>query len=208
MGIGQATTSLSERLRDGLRSLARDGVIGLFGVAVVILVWRVLREGQALLTGLLPLSVDWLPDSRLRTLVGTALLIVLVAVSGRLLDRILGHRLAAIPVIGRFARSGQRLVTELDPSETRGIPVVLIETRPRFKKIAILTAVMTDVSTGRKIAAVFVPKTPNINVGETLLVPLEQVTMTTWTVNDAIAFLVSGGSVAPSGINYDEGPDR
>ena len=208
MRIGRATTSLGERLRGRFESFVRDGVIGLFGVAVVILVWRVLREGQALLTGLLPLSADWLPDSRLQTLVGTALLIVLVAVSGRLLDRILGHRLAAIPVIGRFARSGQRLITELDRSETRGIPVVLIETRPPLKKIAILTAVMTDVSTGRKIAAVFVPKTPNINVGETLLVPLEQVTMTTWTVNDAIAFLASGGSVAPSGINYDEGPDR
>ena len=197
--------TLSERLRDRLQSFTRYGVIGLLGMTVVLLVWRVLRNGQAFLVSFLPPDSSLLPDSAEQTLVGAVLLSVLLVLFGRLLDRIFGQRLVAIPVVGRFARSSQRIVTELDPSETHGLPVVLVQITPtQLKQMAILTSVMTDEASGQKIAAIYVPGTPNVNVGETRLVPLEKVTMTTWTVKDALAFLMSGGSVAPSGIHHDE----
>ena len=87
--------TLGERLRDRLQSLARYGVIGLFGMAVVLLVWRVLRNGQAFLASFLPPDSGLLPDSAEQTLVGAVLLSVLLVLFGRLLDRIFGRRLAA-----------------------------------------------------------------------------------------------------------------
>jgi uncharacterized membrane protein len=61
-----------------------------------------------------------------------------------------------------------------------------------------------DAETGRKLATVFIPSTPNVGVGETRVLPFDQLTMTNWTVSDAITFLMSGGAVSPSKIHFDK----
>lgn len=50
--------------------------------------------------------------------------------------------------------------------------------------------------------AVFIPGTPNVRVGMTRLLPYDLVTMTNWTVSDAITYLMSGGTVSPSKIHF------
>jgi len=56
---------------------------------------------------------------------------------------------------------------------------------------------MVEERTGREIAAVYIPTTPNPTGGYLELVPVEELTPTDWTMDQAMAFIISGGAVAP-----------
>ena len=73
-----------------------------------------------------------------------------------------------------------------------------------IRQLAILSSVLEDAETGRKLATVFIPSTPNVRVGETRVLPFDLLTMTNWTVSDAMTFLMSGGTVSPSKIHFDQ----
>ncbi|MFP6866124.1 MAG: hypothetical protein VCA35_09305 [Roseibacillus sp.] len=53
------------------------------------------------------------------------------------------------------------------------------------------------------MSARLLPITPNPTSGYLEIVPLDRVTSTDWTVDEALAFIVSGGAVAPDSMNYD-----
>src|SRR5437762_1012565 len=72
------------------------------------------------------------------------------------------------------------------PTAGRYHRVVLVEVpRPGMKRIAFLTSVMTDSDTGRKLANVFIPYTPYLTTGYMQIVPLEDVSETHWTFEEA-----------------------
>ncbi len=97
------------------------------------------------------------------------------------------------------------MITEFSPTESQGFKVVLVKLTPEeVRQLAILSSVLEDAETGRKLATVFIPSTPNVRVGETRVLPYDQLTMTNWTVSDAITFLMSGGTVSPSKIHFDK----
>jgi len=52
--------------------------------------------------------------------------------------------------------------------------------------------------------AVYVPTTPNPTSGYLEIIPLDRVTSTDWSLDDAMAFIMSGGAVAPDSMNYDQ----
>ena len=71
---------------------------------------------------------------------------------------IFGRRLAITPGFRRLARSGELLITELSPTESRGFKVVLVKLTPEEgRQLAILSSVLEDAETGRKLATVFIP---------------------------------------------------
>jgi uncharacterized membrane protein len=72
-----------------------------------------------------------------------------------------------------------------------------------MKTVGLVTRFLKDTNTGRELAAVYVPTTPNPTSGYLEIVPLDQVTSTDWTVDEALAFIMSGGAVAPDSMNYD-----
>ena len=72
-----------------------------------------------------------------------------------------------------------------------------------MKSVGIVTRVFNDAGTGRELAAVYVPTTPVPTSGYLEIVPLDQLTPTDWTMDEAMNFVVSGGAVAPSRIFYD-----
>lgn len=81
--------------------------------------------------------------------------------------------------------------------------VVLVKLTPEAnRQMAILTATLEDSVAGQKLATVFVPGKPNVRFGETRVLPFDDLTLTNWTVNEAIAFLMSGGAVSPSDIHF------
>jgi len=73
-----------------------------------------------------------------------------------------------------------------------------------MKTVGLVTRVLTDSSSGRELAAVYVPTTPNPTSGYLEIVPLDQVTSTDWTLDEAMAFIMSGGAVAPDTMHYDQ----
>jgi uncharacterized membrane protein len=56
--------------------------------------------------------------------------------------------------------------------------------------------VFTDAN-GMELAAVYVPTTPNPTGGYLELVPLDRLIATDWSVDQAMAFILSAGAAAP-----------
>ena len=137
-----------------------------------------------------------------------ALLITLVALYllGWLANRVIGQRLinafdgllARIPVVQTIYGGTKKLMAVLQNKPSGVQRVVLVEfPRRGMKAVGFVTRVMTEDGTGREMAAVFIPTTPNPTGGYLEVVPLEELTPTDWTMDQAMAFIISGGAVAP-----------
>ena len=107
---------------------------------------------------------------------------------------------------------GQILRSSLALSLCTGQAFRIENIRARRKKPGLLhqhlTAVLAaravgeaEVS-GAELAAVYVPTTPNPTSGYLEIVPMEKITPTDWTVDQAMSFIISGGAVAPEFIPF------
>jgi uncharacterized membrane protein len=149
----------------------------------------------------------------------TSLLAILLVTAvlygiGRLTTVVIGKRLLGflegvvdrIPFVGGIYGAVKKLVTVLQEKPGGGLQrVVLIDfPSPEMKTVGLVTRVMKDTTTGRELAAVYVPTTPNPTSGYLEIVPLDRVTSTDWSLDDAMAFIMSGGAVAPDSMNYDQ----
>ena len=56
---------------------------------------------------------------------------------------------------------------------------------------------------GRELAAVYVPTTPNPTGGYLEIVPIERLISTDWTVDQAMAFILSAGAAAPDMLPFN-----
>ena len=137
-----------------------------------------------------------------------ALLITLVALYllGWLANRVIGQRLinafdgllARIPVVQTIYGGTKKLMAVLQNKPSGVQRVVLVEfPRRGMKVVGFVTRVMIEDGTGREMAAVFIPTTPNPTGGYLEVVPLDELTPTDWTMDQAMAFIISGGAVAP-----------
>jgi uncharacterized membrane protein len=83
--------------------------------------------------------------------------------------------------------------------------VVLIEfPNPGMKTVGFITSTMKDETTGDELAVVYVPTTPNPTSGYMEIVPMEKVTRTNWTLDEAMSFVVTGGTSSPETVHYRE----
>src|SRR3546814_6190572 len=81
--------------------------------------------------------------------------------------------------------------------------VVLIDfPHDQMKSVGFVTRVIREQGTGRELAAVYVPTTPNPTSGYLEIVPVELITPTDWTVDQAMSFIISGGAVSPDSIPF------
>jgi len=137
-----------------------------------------------------------------------ALLITLAALYllGWLANRVIGQRfinafdglLARIPVVQTIYGGTKKLMAVLQNKPSGVQRVVLVEfPRRGMKVVGFVTRVMVEDGTGREMAAVFIPTTPNPTGGYLEVVPLDELTPTDWTMDQAMAFIISGGAVAP-----------
>ena len=61
---------------------------------------------------------------------------------------------------------------------------------------------LKDQNTGKELAAVYVPTTPNPTSGYLEIVPAEKIVPTNLTMDEAMTFIISGGAVAPEHIPF------
>lgn len=71
-----------------------------------------------------------------------------------------------------------------------------------MKTVGLVTRVLVDEHRGQELVALYVPTTPNPTSGYLKIIPLDKVTSTNWTVDEAMSFIISGGAVAPEKITY------
>ena len=137
-----------------------------------------------------------------------ALLITLGALYllGALANRVIGQRvigafdglLARIPVVQTIYGGTKKLMAVLQNKPSGVQRVVLVEfPRRGMRVVGFVTRVMIEEGSGREMAAMFIPTTPNPTGGYLEVVPLAELTPTDWTMDQAMAFIISGGAVAP-----------
>jgi uncharacterized membrane protein len=85
--------------------------------------------------------------------------------------------------------------------------VVLIDfPHQGMKAVGLVTRTLRDEATGREYAAVYVPTTPNPTSGYLEVVPVDRLTPTDWSLDQAMAFIISGGAIAPDRIHFERPP--
>jgi len=125
---------------------------------------------------------------------------------GFIANRVIGQRfihafdrvLARIPLVQTIYGGTKKLMAVLQNKPSGMQRVVLVDfPRRGMKVVGFVTRVMTEQGTGREMAAVYIPTTPNPTGGYLELVPVDELTPTDWTMDQAMAFIISGGAVAP-----------
>lgn len=146
-------------------------------------------------------------------LIGTVVIIIGV---GALTQRVIGQTLlrwtegliARLPLVNVVYSSARKLLDLLQhPPGGDSQRVVLIDFPSRdMKAVGFVTRTLREEGSGRLLAAVYVPTTPNPTSGYLEIVPVDRLTPTTWTFDEAMAFIISGGAVAPEEIPFS-GPN-
>ncbi|HEY6239519.1 MAG TPA: DUF502 domain-containing protein [Burkholderiales bacterium] len=214
----------------GRAHFARYILIGLFTVAPVWVTWLVLdflfsllaRTGSPFLRvvvkGVRPFSeglADWLLNPAVQyilavlvTLAGLyAVGILTTRVVGRRLLDLLEHQLERLPVVQSIYGATKRFLSKVRESPVSTQRVVLIAfPSPQMKAIGLVTRVMSDPDTGRQLAAVYVPTSPNPTSGYIEIVPLDEVVQTDWSVEEAMSFIVTGGTNSPDKLRFSNPP--
>lgn len=204
-------TNVTNRLLSGMLLLMP------FGVTLLVMRWLfgwVAGLVRPIIIRFLPLLslipfTDSLPDSLITFCVVVLTIIVLFAIVyfiGEIGQRVLGRRMLKvteklvqrIPLARSIYTATKQVIQAVSiPDKTTLKSVVLVEfPRPGYKAIGFFTGYIQD-SSGKKLCKVFIPTTPNPTTGFFELVPVEEVTKTTLTVEEAFKMIISGGIVSP-----------
>jgi uncharacterized membrane protein len=155
---------------------------------------------------------EWLLAPWFQSALAALITVLLLYLLGWVTTRVLGRRLIAmleafierIPLVQTVYGATKKLISALQQKPDNVQRVVLIEfPTPEMRAVGFVTQILTDEKTGRKLAAVYVPTTPNPTSGYLEIVPLERIVSTDWSVDEAMTFIISGGTVSPGGINYE-----
>jgi Uncharacterized conserved protein len=163
-----------------------------------------------------PGSLGWVNAGSVQATIALAATLALILAVGWLARRMIGQRLLAwlealvqrIPLANIIYSSARKLLDILQTKPDGTQRVVLIDfPHSQMKAVGFVTRVIREHGTGRELAAVYVPTTPNPTSGYLEIVPVERITPTDWTVDQAMSFIISGGAVAPETIPF-EAPGR
>lgn len=209
----------------------RHLLIGFFTVAPLWVTWLVfdfllnilanagnplLRAIAGLIAPLSATAADWLHDSAFQKLVAILLTLAALYGIGLLASVVIGRKLIAhleallarLPLVQTIYGGTKRFLATLRKPPVSGQRVVLISfPTPEMKAVGFVTKIMHDEATGRELAAVYVPTSPNPTSGYIEIVPLDNVVQTDWTIEEAMSFVMTGGANAPDKVRYEKGSD-
>ena len=147
----------------------------------------------------------------MQTAIALLATLAVILLSGVMARRVVGQRvlrwfealIRRIPLANTIYGSARQLLDILQTKPDGTQRVVLIDfPHTEMKSVGFVTRVMREQGTGRELAAVYVPTTPNPTSGYLEIVPVEKMTPTDWTVDQAMSFIISGGAVAPDTIPF------
>ncbi len=130
---------------------------------------------------------------------------------GRFTSRVVGREmfglfeasLERLPVVNKIYTSVRQAIETLTTKKENGQRVVLIDFPLRGQKsIGFLTHIIADATTGDPVAAVLVPQAINPSSAYLQFVPMDAITETDITMEQAMSMLLTGGAVCPDVIRY------
>lgn len=206
--------------------LQRSFLTGLLTLLPIWLVWIVFKFVFGLLSGISspiigpltariaaqdPQVFGWLADAWVQTAMALLVTVGFIIVVGAMARRVVGQTLlrwfemliARVPLAKTIYGSARQLLDLLQTKPDGTQRVVLIDfPHNEMKSVGFVTRILVDEVTGGELAAVYVPTTPNPTSGYLEVVPVERLTPTDWTVDQAMTFIISGGAVSPDRIPF------
>ena len=159
----------------------------------------------------MPELASWLLQPWVNQVLAVIITLFSLYLLGWFASRLIGLRLIGavesildrVPFVQTVYGGVKKLVSVIQQKPEDVQRVVLIEfPSPDMKAVGLVTRVMTEPETGKKLAVVYVPTTPNPTSGYMEIVPLERVVPTDWTLDEAMNFVISAGAVAPERIYF------
>lgn len=205
-------------------------ITGLFTIVPLWLTWLVFKfiftllshVGAPVVAGLFvaisavfPSAATWLGAEWLQSIIAFIGTIVFLYIVGFATNRVFGQRILTgfenlitrIPLVQTIYGGAKKLMTMLSTKPAGTQRVVLIDfPSPELKSIGFVTRLFVDAQ-GRELAAVYVPTTPNPTGGYLEIVPVEKLVATDWSMDQAMAFILSGGAVGPDKLPDGAHPD-
>ena len=164
-----------------------------------------------------PQTFGWLVEPWVQSAIAMVATVAAILLVGWLARRVIGQHLlrwfealvARIPLANVIYGSARKLLDILQTKPDGTQRVVLVDfPHNEMKSIGFVTRVIREHGTGRELAAVYVPTTPNPTSGYLEIVPVELLTPTDWTVDQAMNFIISGGAVAPTTVPFTRAGER
>ncbi|MFC3051470.1 DUF502 domain-containing protein [Kordiimonas pumila] len=182
----------------------------ILGLAQPFLVW--------ITAGIHPADSLWYPivkNTWLQTAMALILVFLVLYGVGWLASVYLGRKVLGyvdkvmnrIPFVKSIYKAIKGLTDAVQTKPSEAERVVMIEfPSPDMKTIGLVTRTFKDSNTGRELAAVYVPTTPNPTSGYLEIVPVDKLVPTNWKMDEAMSFIISGGTDIPPNFVYDRPP--
>ncbi len=156
---------------------------------------------------------SWLEQPWLQSLLAIALTLVVLYVGGRLTSLVIGRQafnmfealLERLPFVAKVYTSVRQLLDTMMAKKETSQRVVLVDFPIAGQKsIGFLTRTMTDSTTGAPLAAVLLPNAINPTSAFLQILPMERVTETDLSMEQAMSMLMTGGAVGPETVRFSE----
>ncbi len=158
-----------------------------------------------------PSFSSWLLEPWFQSILAILLTLLLLYLLGWAASKVIGRRVLGlfdrimhrIPVVQTVYGAVRKLIGVLQSKPDNIQRVVLIAfPNPDMRTVGFVTKVMQDETSGKQLAAVYVPTTPNPTSGYMEIVPLEDLISTDWSMDEAMTFILSAGAIAPDRITF------
>lgn len=207
-----------------LRNLQRYMLAGIVTIGPLFVTWLIFsfvldslaKAGMPvihLLAAIFP--EEWLHQPWLQSTLAVVLTLVMLYVVGRVTSQVMGRQafrlfetaLDRLPFVAKVYGSVRQLIDTMMTKKESSQRVVLVDFPIKGQKcVGFLTRTMTDSTSGQTLAAVLVPCAINPTSAFLQVLPLEWVTETDLTMEQAMSMLMTGGAVGPETIRYTQ-PD-
>jgi len=154
---------------------------------------------------------SWLGQPWLQSMLAILLTLVVLFVVGQVTSLVIGRQafslfeavLDRLPVVAKIYGSVRQLLDTMMAKNEGSQRVVLVDFPIAGQKsIGFLTRTLTDSTTGMELAAVLLPNAINPTSAFLQVLPMDRVTETDLTMEQAMSMLMTGGAVCPDTIRF------
>lgn len=155
--------------------------------------------------------LDWLSHPLMQSALAILLTLVVLYVVGRITSLVVGKQafslfeavLERLPFVAKVYSSVRQLLDTMMAKKETSQRVVLVDFPILGQKsVGFLTRTLIDSTTGAELAAVLLPNAINPTSAFLQILPLERVTETDLTMEQAMSMLMTGGAVCPESIRF------
>lgn len=158
---------------------------------------------------------EWLAQPWIESLLAILLTLAVLYGAGKLTSLVVGRQLfrlfetllERLPFVAKVYTSVRQLLDTMMAKKESSQRVVLVDfPLVGQKSLGFLTRIMKDDATGAPLAAVLLPNAINPTSAFLQILPIERVTETNLTMEQAMGMLMTGGAVGPEAIPFARRP--